>query len=142
MNTKWISACIALALASITQVRAGRTTGNELLFKCRSAETLMTGEKTEDIDAVKDFTECLGYITGVAEVFEIQSAVALRKNPEQAFVCFPPSSSKWQITQVVLKYLKGHPEELHLQAVTLLFPALAEAFPCPPTKPTTETPKK
>ncbi len=45
-------------------------------------------------------------------------------------VCVPDEVTVGQITKVVVKYLKDHPEKLHLGAGLLTMTALKDAFPC------------
>ena len=86
-------------------------TGNELIRYCESSVT--------DFD--KGF--CAGFVTSA-----LTDYVSTR---EQRYFCDPPNATVEQATQVVHKYLAGHPEELHEDALTLIFHALDDAFPCP-----------
>ena len=36
-----------------------------------------------------------------------------------------------QLTDVVIKYLRDHPEERHLHGAVLVITAVSDAFPCP-----------
>jgi hypothetical protein len=44
--------------------------------------------------------------------------------------CLPVNSSLEQSRDVVVRFLRAHPELRHLVAVSLVARALAEAFPC------------
>jgi hypothetical protein len=44
--------------------------------------------------------------------------------------CIPEGVTNDQVYEVVRKYLKDHPEELHLHAVTLIKKAFIKAWPC------------
>ena len=57
-----------------------------------------------------------GYVTGVTETI--------------TNLCIPDGVATGQIMVVVRKYLKDHPEELHLSAATLVIEAIHTAWPC------------
>ncbi len=59
-----------------------------------------------------------GYVVGFSETS--------RPTPS----CVPEGVTNNQVTEVVRKYLKDHPEELHLHAVDLVQKALNKAWPC------------
>ena len=50
-----------------------------------------------------------------------------RKN---ALFCLPGAISNQQATRIVLRYLKDHPESLHLNVSILAIRAFNEAYPC------------
>jgi hypothetical protein len=87
--------------------------GNSLYDHCSHANASM--EKTD----------CLGYITGVSDVFA-------ELNVEK--VCFPKGVIARQVTDVVTNYLRDHPAERHYSAVAEIYRALARAFPCAPAR--------
>ena len=86
-------------------------TGNELNHYCESS--------LPDFD--KGF--CTGFVTSAWADF-----ISTR---EQRYFCDPPNATVEQATEVVQKYLVGHPEELHEEALIVVFHALDDAFPCP-----------
>jgi hypothetical protein len=45
-------------------------------------------------------------------------------------ICMPEGVSREQATRVVVRYFVGHPELLHLEAVSLVHAALRETWPC------------
>ena len=59
-----------------------------------------------------------GYCTGLMEAL-----VAFNS-------CIPNKVTRGQTSQIVIKYLREHPERLHEQAVWLAAKALDTAFPC------------
>jgi hypothetical protein len=61
---------------------------------------------------------CLGYITGVSDVFKDTS------------ICYPKGVTAGQIESIVIKYLNEHPDRLHYSADSLVLDALGKAFPC------------
>jgi hypothetical protein len=93
--------------------RVSPTTGNTLLEACESKAELQQAF-------------WLGYITGSTDVDGMNGAAF----PERRRSCIPESVSNSQIRDVVVKYLKEHPEDRHLLAEILVVQALAKTFPC------------
>lgn len=63
---------------------------------------------------------CSGYIIGVVD--------ALAGFDQDSADCVPRSATVGQITDVVSKYLKEHPEDRHLSAASLVKYAVEQAF--------------
>jgi len=92
----------------------GIETGNDLVEVCDETNELI-------------LALCSSYVGGIADA-------------HVAFVNLEIMESVWcvpkvgimgsQISRVVAKYLKEHPEELHFRASLLVVLALTEAFPC------------
>jgi hypothetical protein len=55
---------------------------------------------------------------------------AIRKEFTDSIGCPPKEMTYDQAADVVRKYLKDHPEELHLRAVILINKAMRHAWPC------------
>lgn len=110
----FLSLLTLLLMASVSAhaQRVSTTTGNDLLDSCES----------------KDFKEafCLGYITGVTDLDGMDGSVF----PERRRSCVAENVSNGQVKDIVVKYLKDHPEERHLLAAILIVKAMAQAFPC------------
>jgi len=88
--------------------------GNAFLSRC-SAVTQARGDPL-------DFGFCFGYLKGILdrdEMFE-------RK------VCVPSEVTNGQIMDVVLKYMREHPESRHLNPGVQALVALHGPFPCQP----------
>jgi hypothetical protein len=49
---------------------------------------------------------------------------------EEEKLCIPDGVVQGQIAEAVRKYLKDHPEELHLHAVHLVLKAIRTTWPC------------
>jgi hypothetical protein len=64
-------------------------------------------------------TECISYVMGVTDALSLVGAV-----------CTPEHSTVRQAIDVVVKYLRAHPEQRSLPAATQIRGALQEAFPC------------
>jgi hypothetical protein len=89
--------------------RVSLTDGNRLMGYCLS----------------KTPGACDAYISGVADAIAL-----LSKGPSTAAACIPTSVSGGQLHDVVVKYLKAHPEKRELKAGSLTISAFSEAFPC------------
>lgn len=99
-------------------VRAEAVTGNELYWWCTAPR--------------KGF--CLGYIIGLSEMYTIVELVMrgqeYRFGPPVEPYCRPDGTTNQQLADVVIVYLRDHPERRHQPALVLALDALAIAFPC------------
>ena len=105
-----------LAASALTDARA--LSGTELYKACRQRDLSAGGISC--IAYVRGFVDgmTLGYLTG-------------KKSP--LLYCPPRDGiAADQARLLVQKYLRDHPESLHLEAGNLAANALTEAFPCPP----------
>jgi hypothetical protein len=104
--------------------------GNELLSNCSKAIKVSDGGEVLSSDYFGVGT-CLGTIRGVIDAGDIINVSSEQKGyTKQNLYCVPVEVSTVQATRVVVKYLKAHPEDLHLRDTRLIVSALAEAFPC------------
>jgi hypothetical protein len=108
---KFVLSLLALAftLPANAQVLANSALdGNQVLTACTSA-------KTHDY--------CIGYVTGVVDgIFYAEGT--------KQHICPEPGVLTQQVRDVVINYLKAHPEHRHAGAAGLVFNALYEKFPC------------
>jgi hypothetical protein len=112
-----ISIAIGLAMTAHGQADGGVfMDGNKLQKTCRSTD--MDAASTVNVLTGFDAGVCLGYISGVGDSF----------TPE-ARTCWPEPLKAGQAISIVRKYLQDHPEQLHIEGVTLVSTALQEAFP-------------
>lgn len=89
----------------------GFWTGNGLLRAC---------------DNGNEANACVGYVAGIVDTY--QTVVTWEHARRE--ICVPEGATITQHAFVVIKYLKEHPEELHLAASSLALTAFAQAFPC------------
>ena len=82
-------------------------TGNDVYRYCTIPESL---------DA------CLGYVEGVTD--------SLSASPAQAPICVPDGVEGGQIKDVVVNYLRAHPETRQTSGASIIHAALYQAFPC------------
>jgi hypothetical protein len=70
---------------------------------------------------------CLSWVSGAVQA--ASGTVSLER--EKPDYCTPEfGGSTGQYVAVYLKYLRDHPEKLHLPSIYLFHQAMAEAFPC------------
>jgi hypothetical protein len=99
--------CICVAVILLTAAPVVAITGNELRESADLVEKY-PGTGSEGL--------FMGYVLGVHETLPI--------------FCIPAGVTNRQITEVVSKYLKDHPEELDLSASALVIDAIQTAWPC------------
>ena len=104
---------LLLALIYPAMASAGFETGNTLLSTCAEERTFFQ-------DGV-----CSGYIVGIMD--EHETLLAWEELNEPAY-CAPDGVTIGQAKAIVIKYLKEHPEDLHVSASGLVLNALAVAF--------------
>lgn len=86
---------------------------------------LVLKQRLELLDGATDLTDqfvamrTVGYVDGIAD-----AAVAL------GYACYPTGLVRAEIREVVIKYLRDHPERLSDPAPLLVLNGLFEAFPC------------
>lgn len=50
--------------------------------------------------------------------------------PDRQRFCTPDNVTNGQMEDIVVKYLKDHPDERHMLAAILVVKAMTKAFPC------------
>jgi Rap1a immunity proteins len=137
--------------------------GNGLLDYCGEVVNLLDSSSTQ-VDAETEMKSawCVGYIQATEErilYWRMSAAIqvmAYQQDGKPApshmwadedFVstCIPDEAPVAQLTRVVVKWLREHPEKLHELKGFLVIEALKSAFPCPapvkePMKPTAVKP--
>lgn len=93
---------------------AGWMSGNELLSAC---------EEMNEAIKYQQLGWCRGYIVGIADAMSPGNSVNGYKAK------FTAGITVQQLTDVVLKFLREHPEDRHYSAGSLVAEALSKAFP-------------
>ena len=110
--SKWLmAAAVVLVLAG--EARSARDTaisGNDFLEWCTS-----TPKPSEFI--------CVGYLLGTAEMIKLMREFGT----DAAFPCLPDNAIVGQYRDIVVRWLKEHPELRHEGALTAVILALKEA---------------
>jgi hypothetical protein len=73
-----------------------------------------TGKSTEACDA---------YVDGFSDAIEAEGKV-------NALACIPRASTGKELRDVLVVYLKAHPEAQHLEGADIASKAFAKAYPC------------
>lgn len=71
---------------------------------------------------------CAGYIVGMNGGVRLESVA--RADLDPILYCLPDGVAPEQQMRVALKWLRDHPEDLHLAASTSFALAFRSAFPC------------
>jgi hypothetical protein len=132
--------------------------GNGLLDSCNAviqmadSPTTFNSAKGDELALIMERVGwCVGYSQAVMDAGQRQEAVFARfsksgvtfSGPEKekqaaarymrGFYCIPANVSILQMSRVVVKYLRDHPERLHETSGILVHAAMHDAFPCPET---------
>lgn len=118
------------ALVGVTG-SARAMTAEELETTCRKVDVLTKSDSDlvpfEFMKAYATTQRCLGFVEG----FMSAVGVAQVLNPKAMPFCQPKKGiSLDQARRIFLKYIAGHPEDMHVTAQTILTVALREVFPC------------
>jgi hypothetical protein len=117
-------ALVLIAFAIVSPASAQQphlyVTGNQLLLACVEVE------RGKDSGDIYKAMECVHFVRGAMDAHVLWHEVESRPRP----YCAPGSASPGQRGLVVLKWLRDHPESLHLPASFSVLKAMAQAFPC------------
>jgi hypothetical protein len=103
---------LAIAVPAHAQLQdITRATGNDLYPLCQSTDK-------------EDIAFCHGYILGF-----VHGLIALGSEERRESLSIPSGITGQQVVDIIVKYLKNHPEFRHLHADVLIFSALLDAFP-------------
>ncbi len=72
----------------------------------------------------KLFATCDAYVDGFSDAI-------VAEGRQHALACIPRASTGTEMRDVLIKFLKDHPEDQHLKAGTLAARAFAKAYACP-----------
>src|SRR5215471_15760192 len=122
-----------LAIILLLPAFAAAKTGNDLVKDCSVALKHFNNESVsgEPVDSIK-IGNCIGFVTGVMQAAALRNAGnGQSKDPITQF-CARPDVSVEQVVRMTLNRLKRKPEELDLDAATVVLRALNEgtAEPC------------
>jgi hypothetical protein len=112
---KW-SMFAALIVVFLALPQAGRTTfmsGNDLFDACGSPQRALV---------------CFGYIEGIADA--MQSTRNAGGSLAGVRACLPEDATLGQLKDIVINFLRDHPETRHFTALSITAYAFSAAFPC------------
>lgn len=108
--------CLCLALIPV-DARGGQT-GRDFLELCSGSESWTEGY-------------CTGYVTGAGELIDgLLLEKDLKTTLDGKAFCLPDDLRKGQVRNLVLDYLRAHPEVRDKQMTSITWAALIETFPC------------
>lgn len=81
-------------------------------------------EKCQDNNSMLNSGGCMGYISAIVDDLASDNRI------NGFHACFSQYMTRGQVLDVVVKWLRDHPESRHLSANGLVARALSEAFPC------------
>lgn len=102
-----LGAALGVAVSAAAYSADGRHDGNELKADMEGPE------------AGIGRAMAMGYVNGVADALYFKDVT-----------CEPANVTQRQVVDIVLKFLRDHPERLHEQRFALVSDALMQAFPC------------
>lgn len=116
----------ASCLIVLLSTSASAQDGSELLRWCEDAIT-----NDQQIAAARSLANwfhaglCMGMMQGITKMNSVY------QHMEVSLICLPGGSIKnEQAARVVIRYLREHPEKLHISGTELAIIALKDAFPC------------
>jgi hypothetical protein len=109
MHIKGITVVTFLMISFAAPGHAADYSGNWLKAACASTN-------------VPDKMMCLGYVGGALDTSGSFVGGTL--------LCLPDGTTRGQAVSVVDKYMRDHPEELHMPASNLIVKAVLLAWPC------------
>jgi len=118
----------ALSASSQTLAKDISASGNNFLEICASVE--IPPDKMNAAD-VANMYRCQGFMLGLRDgaglILQLVQQSTPNPNPKGEIsdfgICIPDEVSVLQAIRVVLKYIREHPEQAHLQSATLVFAA-------------------
>lgn len=104
--------------------------GSKLLQQCQETLVIFNGGTSQN---PSDAAQCLGTINGTVDGLYIANRIysdQLKKELPPV-ICWPDATvTKDQSVRIVVKYLREHPENLHMGDSLLITLGLVSAFPC------------
>lgn len=101
--------------------------GSDLLKSCAAAVKMADGTNLS-VDEAADSMLCLGYLSGFTDSLRLSTRFS---GTSIANVCLPTEGvSNEQLSRVITKWLKDHPEDLHKSVRIEVLNALSHVFPC------------
>jgi Rap1a immunity proteins len=89
----------------------------------QAANAFLTGncifQKCDNAANSSESSFCAGYVAGITDALQ-----------RSRTVCLPKHVTVRQARDIIIKYLRNHPEERHYSAASEIALALKQAFPC------------
>jgi hypothetical protein len=126
--------CIIVLIASVVPLHGRQLAymdGNRLLQQCEPGTSEHKARLSAD--RLTDFAFCSGYVGGVmdANTTLVSSMSAEGKRQVAPMYCLSEEGIEvGQAVRITVKWLREHPEKLHLEGDILVYMSLTDAFPC------------
>jgi len=118
----------AVLLLGFTSASHG-ITGNDLQQQCQQDTLLCTGYVRGVFDAHTSWKNTIDVSRKTYPPTQAEQDDAVLRSSQPNY-CVPANSTLSQLKQIIVKYLREHPETLHVHAERLINDALNTAFPC------------
>jgi hypothetical protein len=130
-NEKSFYFCVATAMLIIfvhfSVPDTARGDGNNLLPMCNAAVSFADENKGQTAELAANAAFCLGMMQGITQTNRFYEVTS----PESVFFCLPKDGiTNGQAARIVAKWLREHPEQLHMNETVLSIRAFMDAFPC------------
>jgi len=100
-------------------------TGNDMLKACTEMDpTSQPLKRLPNAEEARNHGLCLGMVYGL----RVLGGVATKNSPMA--ICDPSNATVGQWVSLIVRYLRRHPEEMHLDFIILAAKAASEAWPC------------
>jgi hypothetical protein len=120
-----VTACAAAGIAMLITICAGARAKEQPMVTAYLTRNRLFDQCSAPSDDFR-ILQCYSYISGAIDGAAALAIDAGHAPPE----CPPNGVTKGQLKDIVLRYLKGHPEKRHLQAASLVIASVGEAFHC------------
>jgi Ssp1 endopeptidase immunity protein Rap1a len=141
LRVRWLSVllflCLLLAQGEVArrsnQAESLESSGNAFAQTCsKVAGVVASGTANVRDQDLANAGLCTGYLAGLADGIEAESNALLVKGKRPVLLyCAPKNVERGQEVEIVLKYIREHPEKAHIRTAGLATIALTQAFPCP-----------
>ena len=106
--------------------------GNVLFHNCSLVVKIADGDSLMSALDNLNAGECMGLVRGIMDTMTLWQSLDHGGPVDNTAIhgCIPDSIKTMQGARIVTKYLKEHPEKLHLPDTRLVLMAMVDAFPC------------
>lgn len=113
-----------LASYFLVPTALARPDGNSSIGGCSAVVRKFDGEESNQY---VQMGICIGYVQGI---INSELAIQIQTDGKLASFCPPEEINNIQAVRIVEKYMKEHPEELHMHEYIIVTSAFKNAFPC------------
>lgn len=111
-----VAAAVALAAVMPQQAKANFYSGNEVYSNCLALRS--------DDTYYQKYAMCMAYVSGAYD------AIELARDINSAPRCGPDGLTVGQLKDVVVKYMREHPENRNYSAASLVLLSMVDAWGC------------